>query len=90
MVNGGAPELSATASGILLANGFLTSEQHNAAQRFITVSTTAPLPSTTSIGCRPGSTSVIITTPKSWSGAQLVEIRAVSCVVADRTLDHKI
>ena len=34
MVNGGAPELSATASGILLANGFLTTEQHTAAQRY--------------------------------------------------------
>jgi hypothetical protein len=34
MVNGGAPELSATASGILFANGFLTSEQHNAALKY--------------------------------------------------------
>ena len=34
MVNGGAPELSATASGILLANEFLTQEQHVAAMRY--------------------------------------------------------
>jgi hypothetical protein len=34
MVNGADPQLSATASGILLANGFLTKEQHTAAQRY--------------------------------------------------------
>jgi hypothetical protein len=34
MINGAAPELSATASGILLANGFLTREQHTAALRY--------------------------------------------------------
>jgi hypothetical protein len=34
MINGADPQLSATASGILLANGFLTAEQHNAAQRY--------------------------------------------------------
>jgi hypothetical protein len=34
MINGAAPELSATASGILLANGFLTAEQHTAALRY--------------------------------------------------------
>jgi hypothetical protein len=34
MVNGADPQLSATASGILLANGFLTKEQHTAALRY--------------------------------------------------------
>jgi hypothetical protein len=34
LVNGGAPELSATASGILLANGCITNEQHSACQRY--------------------------------------------------------
>jgi hypothetical protein len=34
MINGAAPELSATASGILMANGFLTKEQHTAATRY--------------------------------------------------------
>jgi hypothetical protein len=34
MVNGADPQLAATASGILLANGFLTAEQHNAALRY--------------------------------------------------------
>ena len=34
LVNGGAPELAATASGILLANGFLTPAQHTAATRY--------------------------------------------------------
>jgi hypothetical protein len=34
MVNGGAPELSATDSGILLANGLLTAEQHTAALKY--------------------------------------------------------
>jgi hypothetical protein len=34
MINGAAPELSATASGILLANGLLTTEQHTAALKY--------------------------------------------------------
>jgi hypothetical protein len=34
MINGADPQLAATASGILLANGFLTTEQHHAALRY--------------------------------------------------------
>jgi hypothetical protein len=34
MINGADPQLAATASGILLANGLLTQEQHHAALRY--------------------------------------------------------
>ena len=34
LVNGGAPELAASASGILLANGHLTPQQHSACLRY--------------------------------------------------------
>jgi hypothetical protein len=34
LINGSAPQLAATASGILLANGFLTQAQHVAALRY--------------------------------------------------------
>ena len=34
LINGSDPQLAATASGILLANGFLTHEQHAAAMRY--------------------------------------------------------